>query len=65
MYRFIIRKPAKKFIAGLPENERRRIVDAIELLPYAGDIRTCLKNRKRCLFAQCGRISVLEILDRR
>lgn len=37
MYRFIIKKPAKKFIDGLPMNERRRIVDAIERLPDNGD----------------------------
>ena len=39
MYRFIIKKPAKKFIDGLPMNERRRIVDAIERLPSSGDIK--------------------------
>lgn len=39
MYRFIIKKPAKKFIDGLPINERRRIVDAIERLPDSGDIK--------------------------
>ena len=39
MYRFIIKKPAKKFIDGLPVNERRRIVDAIERLPDSGDIK--------------------------
>ena len=39
MYRFIIKKPAKKFIDSLPVNERRRIVEAIERLPDSGDIR--------------------------
>ena len=39
MYRFIIKKPAKKFIDGLPINERRRIVNAIERLPDSGDIK--------------------------
>lgn len=39
MYRFIIKKPAKKFIDGLPMNERRRIVGAIEQLPDSGDIK--------------------------
>ena len=39
MYRFIIKKPAKKFIDGLPMNERRRIVDPIERLPDSGDIK--------------------------
>ena len=39
MYHFIIKKPAKKFIDGLPGNERQRIVDAIERLPDNGDIK--------------------------
>lgn len=39
MYRFIIKKPAKKFIDGLPVKERRRIVEAIERLPDNGDIK--------------------------
>lgn len=39
VYRFIIKKPAKKFIDGLPMNERWRIVDAIERLPDSGDIK--------------------------
>jgi len=39
VYCFIIKKPAKKFIDGLPMNERRRIVDAIERLPDSGDIK--------------------------
>lgn len=39
VYHFIIKKPAKKFIDGLPVNERRRIVDAIEQLPGSGDIK--------------------------
>ncbi len=39
MYRFIIKKPDKKFIDGLPINERRRIVNAIERLPDSGDIK--------------------------
>ena len=39
MYRFIIKKPAKKFIDGLPLPERRRIVEAIERLPGYGDIK--------------------------
>ncbi len=39
VYCFIIKKPAKKFIDGLPMNERRRIVDAIERLPDSSDIK--------------------------
>lgn len=47
MYRFIIKKPAKKFIDGLPGNERKRLVSAIEKLPDAGDI-TRLKAKRIC-----------------
>lgn len=39
MYRIIIKKKAKKFIDGLPENERRRVVAAIEQLPNGEDIK--------------------------
>lgn len=38
MYQFIIKKPAKKFMDGLPGNERQRLVAAIEKLPDTGDI---------------------------
>ena len=39
MYRIIIKKKAKKFIDGLPANERRRVVAAIEQLPNGEDIK--------------------------
>lgn len=39
MYRIIIKKPAKKFIDRLPQNEKRRIVEAIERLPEGSDIK--------------------------
>ena len=39
MYKFVIMKPAKKFIDKLPENDKRRIVSAIEALPDSGDIK--------------------------
>ncbi len=39
MYKIIIKKPAKKFIDRLPANERKRVVAAIELLPYGEDIK--------------------------
>ena len=37
MYQYIIKKPAKKFIDGLPLSERKRLVEAIERLPDCGD----------------------------
>lgn len=39
MYQIIIKKPAKKFIDRLPQNEKRRIVEAIERLPEGSDIK--------------------------
>ena len=39
MYRIIIKKSAKKFIDRLPQNERRRVVAAIEQLPNGEDIK--------------------------
>jgi mRNA interferase RelE/StbE len=39
MYQIIIKKKAKKFIDGLPTNERRRVVTAIEQLPNGEDIK--------------------------
>ena len=39
MYQIIIKKKAKKFIDKLPVNERRKIVNAIELLPNGEDIK--------------------------
>lgn len=39
MYRIIIKKPAKKFIDRLPQNEKRRIVEAIEHLPEGSDVK--------------------------
>ena len=40
MYRIVIKKRAKKFIDGLPKNEQKRIVAAIERLPLGEDIKT-------------------------
>lgn len=39
MYQIIIKKPAKKFIDRLPQNEKRRIVEAIERLPDGTDVK--------------------------
>lgn len=39
MYRIIIKKPAKKFIDRLPQNEKRRLVEAIERLPEGSDMK--------------------------
>ena len=39
MYQIVIKKKAKKFIDRLPMNEKRRIVSALERLPYGDDIK--------------------------
>ena len=39
MYQIIIQKKAKKFIDKLPQNERIRVVKAIESLPNGEDIK--------------------------
>lgn len=39
-YKFILKKKAKKFIDKLPQNEKFRIITAIEKLPDSGDIKT-------------------------
>ena len=39
MYKIIIKKLAKKFIDKLPQNEKLRIIKAIQKLPYGEDIK--------------------------
>lgn len=39
MYKIIIKKKAKKFIDKLPQNEKIRVVKAIEMLPNGEDIK--------------------------
>lgn len=39
VYRIVIKKRAKKFIDKLPQNEKIRIVSAIEQLPKGNDIK--------------------------
>ena len=39
MYKIVIKKRAKKFIDKLSKNEKKRIVTAIEKLPYGADIK--------------------------
>ena len=38
-YKIVLKKRAKKFIDQLPQNERRRVVTAIEKLPDGTDIK--------------------------
>lgn len=64
MYRFIIKKPAKKFMDGLPINERRRIVNAIERLPDSGDIKPLQgKKNQGVLRLRVGKYRVIYTVD--
>ena len=62
VYRFIIKKPAKKFIDSLPINERRRIVDAIERLPDNGDIKR-LQGHSDLFRLRVGAYRIIYTLD--
>ena len=62
MYRFIIKRPAKKFIDGLTMNERRRIVDAIERLPYSGDIKR-LQGHNNLFRLRVGAYRIIYTVD--
>ena len=64
VYRFIIKKPAKKFIDSLPINERRRIVDAIERLPDNGDIKR-LQGHSDLFRLRVGAYRIIYTLDRK
>ena len=63
MYRFVIKKPAKKFIDGLPLSERRRIVDAIERLPDSGDIKR-LQGHNDLFRLRVGAYRIIYTVDR-
>ena len=39
MYKIVIKKKAKKFIDKLPMPTKKRIIEAINLLPYGSDIK--------------------------
>ena len=62
MYQFILKKPAKKFIDGLPGNERRRVVAAIEKLPDTGDI-TPLKGNDGLFRLRVGMYRIIYTVD--
>lgn len=62
MYQFILKKPAKKFIDGLPGNERRRVVVAIEKLPDTGDI-TPLKGHDGLFRLRVGMYRIIYTVD--
>lgn len=62
MYQFVFYKKAKKFIDGLPKQDKQRITDAIEQLPYVGDIKK-LKNHKDLMRLRVGNYRVIYSVD--
>lgn len=62
MYKIIIKKKAKKFIDKLPQNERLRIVKAIELLPNGEDIKK-LKGHSDLLRLRVGDYRIIYTVD--
>jgi len=62
MYRIVIKKRAKKFIDGLPQNEKRRVVSAIEQLPNGEDIKK-LKGHSDLLRLRVGNYRIIYSVD--
>ena len=62
MYRIIIKKSAKKFIDRLPQNERRRVVAAIEQLPNGEDIKK-LRGHDHLLCLRVGDYRIIYTVD--
>lgn len=58
MYQILLKKRAKKFIDRLPVNERKRIVNAIELLPDGEDIKK-LKGYDNLLRLRVGNYRII------
>lgn len=62
MYQIIIKKKAKKFIGKLPQNEKRRVVAAIEQLPNGEDIKK-LKGHSDLLRLRVGEYRIIYTVD--
>ena len=62
MYQIILKKRAKKFIDGLPVQERRRVVSAIEQLPNGGNIKK-LKGHEDLLRLRVGEYRIIYTVD--
>lgn len=62
MYQIIIKKKAKKFIDKLPQNEKRRVVTAIEQLPNGEDIKK-LKGHSDLLRLRVGEYRIIYTVD--
>lgn len=62
MYEIVIQKKAKKFIDGLPKNDRIRIVTAIEQLPNGSDIKP-LKGHEGLFRLRVGSYRIIYTVD--
>lgn len=62
MYKIIIKKKAKKFIDGLPKNDRARLAAAIEELPNGSDIKP-LKGHEGLLRLRVGDYRIVYSVD--
>lgn len=62
MYEIVIQKKAKKFIDGLPKNDRIRIVTAIEQLPNGSDIKP-LKGHEGLFRLRVGSYRIIYTAD--
>ena len=62
MYNIIIKKKAKKFIDKIPQNDKKRIVTAIESLPDGEDIKK-LKGHDELLRLRVGSYRIIYTVD--
>ena len=62
MYNIIIKKKAKKFIDKLPQNDKKRIVKAIESLQDGEDIKK-LKGHDELLRLRVGSYRIIYTVD--
>lgn len=62
MYQIIIRKSAKKFIDKLPQNEKKRVVAAIEKLPNNVNVKK-LKGHHDIFRLRVGDYRIIYTID--
>lgn len=62
MYKIIIKKKAKKFIDALPQNDRKRVVTAIEQLPNGSDIKP-MKGHEGLFWLRVGSYRIIYTVD--
>ena len=62
VYKILIKKRAKKFIDKLPQNEKQRIVEALEGLPQTGDIKK-MQNHDGLYRLRVGNYRIIYEID--